>query len=87
MYSNEGHYIPLEGVHPDSLRETLWTDAEAQLIYYFQLELNSELKATDSSKIPTRITIHNYSGTDNFDSVSLEPHREVTEDEWFRISN
>lgn len=87
MYSNEGHYIPLEWVHPDSLRETLWTDAEAQLIYYFQPELNTELKAADSSKMPTRITIHNYSGTDNFDAVSLEPHREVTEDEWFSISN
>lgn len=87
MYSEEGHYIPLEWVHPDGLRESLWSDAEAQLIYYFQPELNTDLKAVDSSKMPTRITLHNYSGTNNFDAVSLEPHRKVAEDEWFRITN
>ncbi|NMQ30316.1 hypothetical protein E4Q23_22690 [Candidatus Accumulibacter phosphatis] len=87
IYSDEDRYIPLEWVHPTVLRETLWSDAEAQLIYYYQPELNIDLKAVDASKMPTSLTLHNYSGTKNFDAISLQPHREVSEDEWFRITN
>lgn len=87
IYSDEDHYIPLEWVHPDALRNTLWSDAEAQLIYYFQPELNTELKAADASKMPTQITLHNYAGTNNFDAVFLVPHREVLKEEWSRITN
>lgn len=87
IYSDEGHYIPLEWVHPNALRNILWSDAEARLIYHFQPELNTDLKAADASKMPTQLTLHNYAGTKNFDAVFLEPHRKVPEDEWFSITN
>jgi hypothetical protein len=87
MYSDEGHYIPLEWVHPAILRNTLWSDAEAQLVYHFQPALNTELKTRDASKMPTNLTLYNYSGTKSFDAISLLPHRETSEDEWLRISN
>jgi len=87
MYSDEDHYIPLEWVHPNVLRETLWSDIEAQLIYHFQPELNTDLKAVDASKMPTCLTLHNYAGTSAFDAVTLAPHRVVKESEWTHITN
>lgn len=87
MLSDEGHYIPLEWVHPERLRTTLWTDAEAQLIYNFQPELNTDLRAFDASKFPTRLTLHNYSGTKGFDGIALHPHRHVIEEEWYDLTN
>ena len=87
MYSDEGHYIPLEWVHPETLRNTLWPDAEAQLIYHFQPALNTELKSSDASKMPPNLTLHNYTGTKNFNAVPILPHRKVSEAEWHRITN
>jgi len=87
IYSDEGHYMPLEWVHPQSLRNMIWSDAEAQLIYFFQPELNSALKTTDNSRMPTNLTLHNYTGTKNFDGLAIVPHREVGEDEWLQITS
>ena len=82
ILSDEGHYIPLEWVHPEILRNRLWSDSEAQLIYYFQPELNTDSKSVDSSKMPSNLTLHNYSGTKTFDGISIAPNRIVSEDEW-----
>ena len=87
IISDERHYIPLEWVHPQDLRNTLWSDAEAQLIYHFQPDLNTELKSNDASKMPIRLTLHNYSRTETFDAISISPHREVSEEEWARLTN
>lgn len=87
MFTDEDRYIPLEWVHPTGLRDRLWSDIEAQLIYTFQPELNTDLKAADQSELPAEVTLHNYAGTSTFDAVTIPPHREVEEWEWLRYTN
>jgi hypothetical protein len=87
MFNDEGNYVPLEWVHPKDLRDRLWTDAEAQLIYHFQPELNTDLRGVDTSELPTHITLFNYAHGENFDALSIYPHRDVSEDEWSTLTN
>ena len=82
IYSDEQNYIPLEWLHPKTLRDSIWSDVEAQLIFHFQPQLNSSLKNADRSKRPLFIAFHNYSGTKSFDGEGILPHRDVSEDEW-----
>jgi hypothetical protein len=37
--------------------------------------------------MPTNLTLHNYTGTKNFNAVPILPHRKVSEAEWHRITN
>jgi len=83
LYSDEGNYVPLEWLHPKALRDFIWSDIEAQLIYYFQPELNSTLKNKDASRNPTQIAFHNYCGTKSFDGTYIPAHRVVADEEWF----
>lgn len=82
IYSDEGNYVPLDWLHPRALREAVWSDLEAQLIFHFQPELNRGLKRADRSKRPVFIALHNYSGTQSFDATPIDPHRSVHADEW-----
>lgn len=82
LYSDEGNYVPLEWLHPKRLRDSIWLDLEAQLIFYFQPALNSGFKRTDRSKRPVSIAVHNYTSTKSFDGEGVDPHRIVGEDEW-----
>ena len=85
IYSDEGNYVPLEWLHPKKLRDSIWSDIEAQLIYHFQPELNSTLKSEDWSKNPVQIAFHNYSGTKSFDGEYIAAHRVVPEQDWFPL--
>ena len=82
IYSDEGNYVPLEWLHPKALRDAIWTDLEAQLIFYFQPVLNDKLKKRDYSERPTQIAFHNYSGTKSFDGWYIPAHRAVDQREW-----
>ena len=75
--SDEGNYIPLEWLHPKKLRDNVWSDVEAQLIYHFQPELNNRLKERNHAKNPVDIAFHNCSGTKSFDAGSISAHRIV----------
>lgn len=85
LYSDEDNYVPLEWLHPKGLRDSIWSDLEVQLIFYFQPALNTGLKMKDRSKRPVFIAVHNYTGTGNFDDDAVVPHREVGEHEWDRF--
>lgn len=85
LMSDEGNYVPLEWLHPKALRDSIWSDVEAQLIYHFQPELNRRLKERDHSKNPMGIAFHNYSGTKSFDAEFIEPHRVVSDDDWISL--
>lgn len=74
--------MPLDWLHPKSLRDAIWSDVEAQLIYYFQPRLNTDLKAADVSKRPVDVAVYNYSGTKSFDAEFIAAHRIFSEEEW-----
>lgn len=82
IYSDEGNYVPLEWIHPKPLRDAIWKDLEAQLIFYFQPALNDRLKKRDHSERPIQIAFHNYSGTKSFDGWGIPAHRQVDDSEW-----
>jgi hypothetical protein len=85
LLSDEDNYVPLEWLHPKTLRDSIWSDLEAQLIFHFQPELNIGLKKSDRSKRPVFISFHNYSGTRSFDGEGILPRREVAESEWDEV--
>lgn len=85
IVSTGGNYVPLEWMHPKALRNAIWSDVEAQLIFYFQPVLNTRLKCRDRSKRPVPIALHNYSGTKSFDATGIEPRRAVQDDEWLAL--
>jgi hypothetical protein len=64
------------------MRDSIYSDIEAQLIFFFQPELNRSLKTRDHSARPLELCVHNYSGTRSFDAVPIAAHREVDETEW-----
>lgn len=82
LMSDEGNYVPLEWLYPKGLRDAIWSDIGAQLIYHFQPELNRKLKDKDHSKNPVGIAFHNYSGTKSFDAEFIAPHRVVADEDW-----
>jgi hypothetical protein len=85
LMSDEGNYVPLEWLHPKGLRNSIWSDVEAQMIYHFQPELNRKLKERDHSKNPVGIAFHNYSGTKSFDAEYIAAHRIVTDEDWIPL--
>ena len=84
IYSTGDNYVPLEWLHPRALRNAIWSDIEAQLIFHFQPVLNHGLKRRDRSQRPIRIDLSNYSGSESFDA-GIEPHRVVAESEWVSL--
>ena len=82
LMSDEGNYVPLEWLHPKKLRDSIWSDVEAQLIYHYQPEPNRNLKDRDHSRNPVQIAFHNYSGTKSFDADGIAPHRIVRDEDW-----
>jgi len=82
LISDEGNYVSLEWLHPKKLRDYVWSDVEAQLIYHFQPELNNRLKERNHAKNPVDIAFHNYSGTKSFDAEGIEAHRIVRDEDW-----
>lgn len=87
LYSDEDNYVPLEWLHPKLLRDSIWSDLEAQLIFHFRPKLNTALKKSDRSKRPVFIAFHNYCGTTSFDGEGILPHRDVGEREWDEFSH
>lgn len=85
LMSDEGNYVPLEWLHPKGLRDSIWSDIEAQLIYHFQPELNRKLKERDHSKNPVEIALNNYSGTKSFDGECIAPHRIARDEDWVSL--
>jgi hypothetical protein len=83
IVDDEDNYIPLDWLHPKDLRDTIYSDIEAQLIFHFQPEFNSDLKSKDASKKPLPLTLHNHSGTHSFDATGISPHRTVPVTEWY----
>jgi hypothetical protein len=64
--SLDKEYLPLEWIHPFDSAKRLLSDIEAQLIYKFQPELNSQHKQHYNATFSTTIHIQNFTGRSKF---------------------
>lgn len=64
--SQNNEYLPLEWLHPFSTAESLLDDAESELIFRLQPELNVKKKSKNYSKSQTDFLIVNYSDRPDF---------------------
>ncbi|MCU5330690.1 hypothetical protein [Bacillus wiedmannii] len=67
----EGHYFPIEWIHPLDTALDVLDDVESALIYHFTPVLNDKKINKNYSKIPGEIIVENHTGITTFLHGSL----------------